>query len=49
VLPAALSVALCVGGVTLLARSTAGRPRRAEHLAAASARRGGDDDGRFAG
>jgi len=49
VLPAALSVALCVVGVTLLARSAAGRPRRAEHLAAASARRGGDDDGRFAG
>src|SRR5947207_9786555 len=49
VLPAALSVALCVVGVMLLARSAAGRPRRAEHLAAASARRGGDDDGRFAG
>jgi MFS family permease len=48
VLPAALAAVLFVVGVTLLARSSLGRPRRAEELAAASARRGGDD-GRFAG
>ena len=48
VLPTVLAAALCVLGVTLLARASAGRPRRAEDLAAASARRGGDE-GRFAG
>jgi hypothetical protein len=48
ILPTALAAALFVLGVTLLARASASRPRRAEDLAAASARRGGDE-GRFAG
>jgi MFS family permease len=43
VLPAALAAALFVVGVTLLARSSADRPRRAAELVAASPRRGGDD------
>jgi MFS family permease len=49
VLPAALAAALFVVGMTLLARSAAVGSRRADDLAAASARRGGEDDGRFAG
>jgi MFS family permease len=48
VLPAALSAALFVVGVTLLVRASAGGRRHAEALPAASARGGGEDDGRFA-